>query len=41
MRAFLAACVAIVVIAIGAAFVLDRFVQETSAVAFTWPSARI
>jgi hypothetical protein len=41
MRAFLAACVAIVVIAIGAAVVLDRFVQRTSAAAFTWPSARI
>jgi hypothetical protein len=41
MRAFLAACVAIVVIAIGAAVALDRFVQQTSAAAFTWPSARI
>jgi hypothetical protein len=41
MRAFLAACVAIVVIAVGAALVLDGFVQQTSAAAFTWPSARI
>jgi hypothetical protein len=41
MRAFLAACVAVVVIAIGAAVVLDQFVQQTSAAAFTLPSARI
>ena len=41
MRAFLAACVAAVVLAIGAAVVLDLFVQQTSAAAFTLPSARI
>jgi hypothetical protein len=41
MRAFLVACVAAVVIAIAAAVVLDRFVQQTSAAAFTLPSARI
>lgn len=41
MRAFLAACAAAVVIAIGAALVLDTFVQESSEAAFTWPSARI
>jgi|HubBroStandDraft_4_1064222.scaffolds.fasta_scaffold623269_1 hypothetical protein len=39
MRSFLAACVATVVIAISAAVVLDRFVQQTSAAAFTLPSA--
>jgi hypothetical protein len=41
MRSFLAACVAAVVIAISAAVVLDRFVQQTSAATFTLPSARI
>jgi hypothetical protein len=41
MGAFLAACVVAVVIAIGAAVVLDTFVQETSEAAFTRPSARI
>ena len=41
MRSFLAACVATVVIAISAAVVLDRFVQQTSAAALTLPSARI
>jgi len=41
MRAFLAACVAAIVIAIGAAFVLDTFVQQSSEAAFTLPSARI
>ena len=41
MCSFLAACVAAVVVAIGAAVVLDRFVQQTSAAAFTLPSARI
>jgi len=35
MRSFLAACVATVVIAISAAVVLKRFVQQTSAAAFT------
>ena len=41
MGAFLAACVAAVVIAIGAAVVLDTFVQESSEAAFTRSSARI
>lgn len=40
MRAFLAACVAVVVIAIGAAVILDRFAQESSAAAFTEPGVR-
>jgi hypothetical protein len=41
MRIFLAACVAAVLIAIVAAAVLDGFVAESSAVAFSLPSARI
>jgi hypothetical protein len=41
MRVFLAACVAVVVIAITAAVVLDNFVQEGSSAAFALPSARI
>ena len=41
MGAFLAACVAAVVIALGAAVVLDTFVQQTSEAAFTLLSARI
>jgi hypothetical protein len=41
MRAFLAACVAPVVVAVGAAVVLDTFVQQSSEAAFTLPSARI
>jgi hypothetical protein len=40
MGAFLAACVAAVIIAIGAAVVLDTFVQETSEAAFTVPGVR-
>jgi hypothetical protein len=41
MRAFVLACFALAIVAIGAAVVLDRFVQRSSAVAFTEPSARI
>lgn len=40
MKAFLAACVAIVVIAIGAALVLDRY-QRSSEAAFATTGARI
>jgi hypothetical protein len=40
MRAFLAACAVAVVIAIAAAFVLDNYVQESSAAAFTLPGVR-
>jgi hypothetical protein len=40
MRAFLAACFVAVIIAFGAAIVLDYFVQEPVLVAFTEPSAR-
>jgi hypothetical protein len=41
MRAFLAACVATVVIAVGAAVVLDTFEQQSSEAAFTLTSVRI
>jgi hypothetical protein len=40
MRAFVMACVVAVVIAIGAATVLDAFVQQTSAAAFMRPGVR-
>jgi hypothetical protein len=41
MRVFMAACLATTMIALGAAALLDRFMQETSASAFTEVSARI
>jgi hypothetical protein len=41
MRVFLIACGVICVIAVGAAAILDNFVQETAHAAFTEPSARI
>jgi len=41
MRAFIVACCAVIAIAVSAAVVLDRFVQESSSTAFTEPSARI
>jgi hypothetical protein len=41
MRAFVAAGLAATVIAIGAAAALEYFVQESSATAFTEPTARI
>jgi hypothetical protein len=41
MRAFIAACIVAIVIAIGSAAVLDTFVQESSANAFARSSARI
>ncbi len=40
MRAFLVACAAAIVIALGAAAILDRFALPSSA-AFTEPTARI
>jgi len=40
MRAFVIACVVGVVITAGAFVVLDTFVQQTSAAAFTLPSVR-
>jgi hypothetical protein len=41
MRAFIAACFAIAIIAVAAAAVLDNFVQRSSAAAYAEPSARI
>ena len=40
MRAFIVACVAACAIAIGAAAILDNFVEETAKAAFAEPSAR-
>ena len=40
MKSFLAACIAIVVIAVGAAIVLDRYQQPAEA-AYTTTGARI
>lgn len=41
MKAFIAACFVAIVVAVGAAAILDNFVQESSAAAFTESSARI
>ena len=41
MKAFMAACFVAIVVAVGAAAILDNFVQESSAAAFAEPSARI
>ncbi len=41
MRAFIAACFVVGVIALGAAAILDDFLQEPSSAAFAEPSARI
>ena len=41
MKAFIAACFVAIVVAVGAAAILDNFVQEASATAFAEPSARI
>jgi hypothetical protein len=41
MRIFIVACVAVGVIAVGAATFLDNFVQEPASAAFAEPSARI
>jgi hypothetical protein len=40
MRAFIVACVVAGIIAVGSAAVLDNFVQESSAAAFTEPGVR-
>lgn len=40
MRPFIAASLAIVIIAVGAAVILDNFVQQSSAAAFTVPGVR-
>jgi hypothetical protein len=41
MRAFMVACFVVGVIALAAAVVLDRLVQEPASVAFTEASARL
>ncbi len=41
MRPFIAACVAIFVLAVGAAVALDRFVQQPVSVAFATSAVRI
>jgi hypothetical protein len=41
MRPFLAACLAVVIVAVAASVVLDSFVQQSSSAAFAEPSARI
>ena len=40
MRAFVVACAVALVVAVGAAAVLDNFVQETALVAFAEPGVR-
>ena len=41
MRAFIVACAVAVVIAVGAAAILDNFAQETASAAFAEPGVRI
>jgi hypothetical protein len=41
VRAFIIASFAAIMIAVGAAAILDHFLQESSATAFTEPSARL
>jgi hypothetical protein len=41
MRPLIAACLAVVIIAVAAGVVLDSFVQQSSSAAFAEPSARI
>ncbi|HTB03610.1 MAG TPA: hypothetical protein VK804_24335 [Bradyrhizobium sp.] len=41
MRVFIAACLTASVIALGAAAILDKCVQEPVSVAFAEPSARV
>jgi len=41
MRPFIAACFSVAITAIAAAAVLDNFVQQSSAAAFTEPGVRI
>ena len=41
MRVFVLACLVAVVVAVGAAVVLDNFVQESATTAFALPSARV
>jgi hypothetical protein len=41
MRMFIAACFVVGIVAVGAVAVLDNFVQESSAAAFTEPGVRV
>jgi hypothetical protein len=41
MRAFTIACLSALVIAVGAAVILDTFVQQSATVAFAEPTARV
>jgi hypothetical protein len=41
MRAFAIACLTALVIAVGAAAILDNLVQQSAAVAFAEPAARV
>ncbi len=41
MRAFTVACLTAVVVAVGAAVILDNFMQQSAAAAFTEPTARV
>jgi hypothetical protein len=41
MRAFTVACLTAVVIAVGAAVILDNFMQQSAAAVFTEPTARV
>jgi hypothetical protein len=41
MRAFTVACLTAVIIAVGAAVILDNFMQQSAAAGFTEPTARV
>jgi hypothetical protein len=41
VRAFVVACLIVVVIAFGASWILDDFVQQSAAEAFAEPTARV
>lgn len=41
MRAFALACLVATLVAVGAAVILDNFVQESATAAFALPSARV
>jgi hypothetical protein len=41
MRAFAIACLSALVIAVGAAAILNNFVQQSATVAFAEPTARV
>jgi hypothetical protein len=41
MRAFVAACLIVLAIAVGAAWILNDFVQQSATEAFAEPTARV